>query len=130
MLAGVDETDGVDGGVLIPLIPREPFGEQLNAGKGDGILYLQNKMVGENTKKKKENDMNNIVMVEIKIYFWYRLCSSGTRPASIFSHCLAKWLTQRVQANTRFDPLSLPFRQGKCIACEFMCSALVDNHSI
>lgn len=38
--AGVDETDGVDGGV--PPKPREPFGELLllNADTGDGILYL------------------------------------------------------------------------------------------
>lgn len=39
VLAGVDETDGVDGGV--PPKPRDPFGELLlNADTGDGILYL------------------------------------------------------------------------------------------
>lgn len=37
--AGVDDTDGVDGGV--PPNPRDPFGELLlNADTGDGILYL------------------------------------------------------------------------------------------
>lgn len=41
MLAGVDETDGVDGGV-IPPIPRDPFGEPLfSADTGEGILYLK-----------------------------------------------------------------------------------------
>lgn len=57
-------------------------------------------------------------------------CSSGTRSASMVSHCLARWLTHRAQARMRLSALSFPFRQGKCIACEFMCSALVDNHSI
>lgn len=39
MQAGVEETDGVDGGV--PPKPRDPFGELLlNADTGDGILYL------------------------------------------------------------------------------------------
>lgn len=42
MLAGVDDTDGVDGGVLMPPIPRDPFGELLfKADTGDGILYLK-----------------------------------------------------------------------------------------
>lgn len=37
--AGVDETEGVDGGV--PPNPLDPFGELLlNADTGDGILYL------------------------------------------------------------------------------------------
>lgn len=41
MLAGVDETDGVDGGVFIPPSPRDPFGELLF--NGDGMLYLKHK---------------------------------------------------------------------------------------
>lgn len=42
VLAGVDDTDGVDGGVLMPPSPRDPFGEQLLAiGTGDGMLYLK-----------------------------------------------------------------------------------------
>lgn len=61
----------------------------------------------------------------------YLRCSSGTRSASIVSHWTVRLLTQTLQASTRPGPWSLlPFRQGKCIACEFMCSALVDSHSI
>lgn len=42
MLAGVDDTDGVDGGVFMPPSPRDPFGELLfKAATGDGILYLK-----------------------------------------------------------------------------------------
>lgn len=42
VLAGVDDTDGVDGGVLMPPSPRDPFGEQLlTIGTGDGMLYLK-----------------------------------------------------------------------------------------
>lgn len=59
----------------------------------------------------------------------YRRCSNGTRSASSWSHCLAKWFTHRMHANTRDALLSLPRKHGKCIACEFMCSALVDSHS-
>lgn len=40
MDAGVDETDGVDGGVMPPM-PRDPFDElQFVANIGDGMLYL------------------------------------------------------------------------------------------
>lgn len=46
MLAGVDDTDGVDGGVLMPPNPRDPFGELLfKADTGDGILYLKMKKI-------------------------------------------------------------------------------------
>lgn len=93
----VVDTDGVEGGVLMQLRPREPFGE-LEVGTGDGMLY--------------------------------RRCSRGTRSASIVSHCFVKCITQRVQASTRFEETSVVLRQGKCITCEFMCSADVDNHSI
>lgn len=93
----VVDTDGVEGGVLMQLRPREPFGE-LEVGTGDGMLY--------------------------------RRCSRGTRSASIDSHCFVKCITQRVQASTRFEETSVVLRQGKCITCEFMCSADVDNHSI
>lgn len=86
------------------------------------------------------------------------LCSNGTRSASIDSHWLVKQLMQSLQARTRLlftslllllllltllllfrlllSPLllllllTLALRQGKCMACEFMCSALVDNQSI
>ncbi len=73
---------------------------------------------------------NNSSLTLFHCLKFYRLCSKGTRSASILSHCLAKWLTHRVHASIRFGALSLPFKQGKCIACEFMCSALVDSHSI
>lgn len=37
VLAGVEDTDGVEGGVWMPLIPLDPFGE-LDCGIGDGML--------------------------------------------------------------------------------------------
>lgn len=84
------------------------------------------------------------------------LRSNGTRSASMDSHWLVKQLMQSLQASTRLlftslllllltllllfrlllSPLllllllTLALRQGKCMACEFMCSALVDNQSI
>lgn len=60
----------------------------------------------------------------------YRRCSSGTRSASIDSHCFVRCWTHREQARTRFSELSFDLRQGKCIACEFMCSADVSSHSM
>lgn len=51
MLAGVDETEGVDGGVM-PLKPREPFGELLfRPDIGDGMLYL--------CRRNKRNEIRN-----------------------------------------------------------------------
>lgn len=41
VVADVDETDGVDGGVCIPPKALDPFGEP-DDGNGDGILYLIN----------------------------------------------------------------------------------------
>lgn len=37
MLAGVEDTDGVEGGVWMPLTPLDPFGE-LDCGIGEGML--------------------------------------------------------------------------------------------
>lgn len=41
MLAGVDDIDGVDGGVCNALDDFKPFGD-VDAENGDGILYLEN----------------------------------------------------------------------------------------
>lgn len=50
--AGVDETEGVDGGV--PPNPLDPFGELLlNADTGDGILYLFEREKKKNIKSNK-----------------------------------------------------------------------------
>lgn len=74
--AGVDDTDGVDGGV--PPNPRDPFGELLlNADTGDGILYLD---------FRDESGQCHVNWIQYQNYSdmesAYLLCSKGTRSAS------------------------------------------------
>lgn len=117
LLLATVRSEVVDGGVGIT---RSPFIDEFD-GRGDGMLYLQ-----------VATQLNGRSAVSWQgTSVWgagrYLRCSSGTLSASMRSHCVARWRTQRAHASTR--PPRAP-RHGKCMACEFMYSAEVDSHSI
>lgn len=75
VVAGVEDIDGVDGGVLILKPPcREPFGE-VAVITGEGMLYLN-----------EENIYFNYRIQKLSYLICYLLCSNGTLSASMVSH--------------------------------------------